>query len=256
MIRQAHTYLVGALSGVTLIGIAIGVFILLVSAQVFHEWPIADLGGHNENSAVSSGQALPTTGGVAATVGTGASAGRPNAAKAAAGAVPTTPKHAVHRKALADPGAVADATTPESAGSIPSPSDGEPSPGGHSGSNSSQPSSSSQSSSPSNSSGSSGLSGNGGAATASSGSSGSGSGTAAGTTVPPVTTKPPQVAATVNETVHAVDEGALGGTLEKTGVTEVTEGVANGVAGPETVVGKTVQGVGEVVGGLLGGSGH
>jgi hypothetical protein len=64
------------------------------------------------------------------------------------------------------------------------------------------------------------------------------------------------VAATVNETVHAVDEGVLGGTLEKTGVTEATESVVNGVAGPETVVGKTVQGVGEDVGGLLGGGGH
>src|ERR1700684_4147026 len=87
MIRQAHTYLVGALSGVTLIGIAIGVFILLVSAQFSHEWPIAALGSHNQKAAVSPAKALPATGGVAATASTGATAGaaRPNAAKAGDG---------------------------------------------------------------------------------------------------------------------------------------------------------------------------
>ena len=41
MIRQAHTYLVGALSGVVVIGIAIAAFVVLVSAQVFHELPIS-----------------------------------------------------------------------------------------------------------------------------------------------------------------------------------------------------------------------
>ena len=35
MVRQAHTYLVGAMSGATLIAIAIAAFVLLVSAQVF-----------------------------------------------------------------------------------------------------------------------------------------------------------------------------------------------------------------------------
>jgi hypothetical protein len=55
--------------------------------------------------------------------------------------------------------------------------------------------------------------------------------------------------------VGAVDE-ATGGTLSEAGVTHVTEEVVNGVAGPESVVGKTVDGVGEVVGGLVGGSGH
>ena len=64
------------------------------------------------------------------------------------------------------------------------------------------------------------------------------------------------LAAGVNETVNTVDEAALGGTLKETGVTEVTEGVVNGLIGPESVVGKTVNGVGEVVGGLLGGGSH
>jgi len=59
----------------------------------------------------------------------------------------------------------------------------------------------------------------------------------------------------VNGTVGTVDE-ALGGTLSETGVSKVTEEVVNGVAGPESVVGKTVDGVGEVVGGLVGGNGQ
>jgi hypothetical protein len=64
------------------------------------------------------------------------------------------------------------------------------------------------------------------------------------------------VSNTVKETVSGVD-GALGGTLEKTGVTKVTEGVVEGVAGPESTVGKTVddvtKAVKDTVGGLLGG---
>jgi hypothetical protein len=59
----------------------------------------------------------------------------------------------------------------------------------------------------------------------------------------------------VNETVNGVDESVLGGTLEETGVSQVTEEVVTGVAGPESPVGQTVEGVGEAVGGLLGG-GH
>ena len=82
--------------------------------------------------------------------------------------------------------------------------------------------------------------------------------TGTGTTTGPVTavTKPSQVITeTVNETVSGVDETVLGGTLEETGVTPVTEEVVNGVAGPESLVGQTVDGAGEAVGGLLGG-GH
>ncbi len=260
MIRQAHTYLVGALSGVTLIGIAIGVFVLLVSAQVFHDWPIAELGGHEQKAAVAPAQALPANGGVDATVGngTGAAGARRNAAKAGAGTTATAARHAARHHQGAGAGAVADATGPATTvESAPTTSGGNTSSGGNSGSKASQPSSSSPSpsSSPSSTGGSSG-SGGSGSSGGSSGSSGSGTGTA--TTVPPVTavTKPPPVAEAVNETVHGVDENVLGGTLEKTGVTEVTESVVNGVAGPETVVGKTVEGVGEVVGGLLGGGGH
>jgi hypothetical protein len=51
-----------------------------------------------------------------------------------------------------------------------------------------------------------------------------------------------------------VDETATGGALKETGVTGLTEEVVNGVAGPESVVGQTVDEVGNAVGGLLGGN--
>jgi hypothetical protein len=60
------------------------------------------------------------------------------------------------------------------------------------------------------------------------------------------------VTGAVNNTVSGVDQ-TLGGTLGDTGVTKVTEEVVNGVAGPESTVGETVDKVAETVGGLLGG---
>ena len=58
MIRQARTYLVGAMSGATLIAIAIAVFVLLVSAQVFRDWPIAALGGGDDRPRSPSADAV------------------------------------------------------------------------------------------------------------------------------------------------------------------------------------------------------
>ena len=98
MIRQAHNYLVGALSGVTLIGIAIAVFVVLVSAQVFHDWPIAALSSHNDQSSVAPAKALPGADQTADTVPTGstAAAAPTNAAKAVASTAAPTAKRA-HR---------------------------------------------------------------------------------------------------------------------------------------------------------------
>jgi hypothetical protein len=56
----------------------------------------------------------------------------------------------------------------------------------------------------------------------------------------------------VNKTVSGVDE-ATGGVLGSTGVTEVTEKTVENVAGPESAVGHTIDEVGKTVGGLLGG---
>src|SRR6185437_8751552 len=58
MVRQARNYFAGAVSGVTLIAIAIAVFVVLVSAQVFHEWPIAALGFGHDDSAVAPAKSL------------------------------------------------------------------------------------------------------------------------------------------------------------------------------------------------------
>jgi hypothetical protein len=62
------------------------------------------------------------------------------------------------------------------------------------------------------------------------------------------------VAGTVNDTVSKVDEAALGGALGESGVTEATEGVVNGVAGPESVVGQVVDEAAGAVGGIVGGN--
>jgi hypothetical protein len=59
------------------------------------------------------------------------------------------------------------------------------------------------------------------------------------------------VTSTVNETVNQVDQTVTGGALEETGVTEVTEEVVNGVAGPESVVGKVVDETTGVVEGIV-----
>jgi hypothetical protein len=61
------------------------------------------------------------------------------------------------------------------------------------------------------------------------------------------------VTGTANGTVNQVDETVTGGALDKTGVTGVTEGVVEGVAGPESPVGKVVDETVGAVGGLLDG---
>jgi hypothetical protein len=63
-----------------------------------------------------------------------------------------------------------------------------------------------------------------------------------------------QLTGTVNETVHHVDETVTGGALESTGVTGTTEGVLEGVAGPQSPLGRTVDETVGTVGGLLGGN--
>ena len=45
MIRQAHTYLAGAVSGTALIAAAVAIFVLLVSVQAARDWPFAGLVG-------------------------------------------------------------------------------------------------------------------------------------------------------------------------------------------------------------------
>jgi hypothetical protein len=291
MIRQAHTYLVGALSGVVVIGIAIAAFVVLVSAQVFHDLPIPALSSGDQNAAaVSQGKALssPDHQAVATTGGVGTpqtSQGNTNVTPtggAQNGANNSQPR-AHHQGTSATP--TGDATGPaEVVGTAPTTSTGtgneeSTSGGGNSGgSRSSKPSSNSNAptsspntggnsggGNPTSTSGTSGGGGGNSAPTTTSGNSGapttgtSGGGTTTTTSPPstPVTTAKPSEALTegIDGAVGTVNE-ATGGTLSETGVTHVTEEVVKGAAGPESVVGKTVDGVGEVVGGLLGGNGQ
>jgi hypothetical protein len=291
MIRQAHTYLVGALSGVVVIGIAIAAFVVLVSAQVFHDLPIPALSSSDQKAAaVSQAKALTSPGHrvVATTGGISTGTTQPNHtaanANAASGGRPgaTKSQRAHHQATPAAP--TEDATGPAEVvetppnTSVETGDTGSTSGGGNTGaSHSSQPSKSQPQSSaptsgnsgggnPTSTSGSSGSSGGSSGSpipTSGSGTSGGATGTSGGgstSTSPPatpVTTAKPSeaITETVNGTVGTVDE-AVGGTLSETGVKQVTEEVVNSVAGPESVVGKTVDGVGEVVGGLLGGNGE
>ncbi|HUC00466.1 MAG TPA: hypothetical protein VMS11_11620 [Solirubrobacterales bacterium] len=226
MIRQAHTYLVSAMSGATLIAIAIVAFVLLVSAQVFRDWPIAALGDNepsiSDSRATSSPQPAPTT----------------SAAKAAAVAPQSTGSRpdngGGNGKQNQSSGGESTSTGGPTATTSPVESGNTGS--GNQGSNDAPSSAPAQSPSSSSS---------------NQGSSSGGGKSESGSTA--ATTPTGKVTETVNETVDKVDETVTGGALEKTGVTEVTEGVANGVVGPESPVGKVVDETVKAVGGLLGG---
>ncbi len=285
MIRQAHSYLVGALSGVTLIGIAIAVFVVIVSAQVFHEWPIAATGETTGKATLAPAKALPAVDRSVPANGATATTTPPKPKRRTGGGPATNPPPATHHQAPPAPGH--DATAPaEIVESDPAPpvvgTGKEPSSsGGHTGSHASKPSSPAKSktqspgldSATSETSGAShqggnGSAGPGGSEGAAGGSTGSpppaappeetaepttGGGEEGTTTPVPTGSKKPSEALeeTVDETVNGVNE-ALGGALEETGVKHITEEVVKGVAGPESVVGKTVDGAGEAGEGLLG----
>ncbi|HEX3737413.1 MAG TPA: hypothetical protein VHV53_07695, partial [Solirubrobacterales bacterium] len=275
--------LVGALSGVVVIAIAIAAFVVLVSAQVFHDLPIPALSSSDQKAAVSTAkavsppdhQAVATTGGVTTGVaqptGTGPNGAGPNGPTGAA-APQEGRRHGGNSAPTEDataPAEVAEGTAGTTGGNEASSTGGNPR------SHSSQPTTSSNppssTSAPNSSSGggngTTGTSGSGGSGNSTSGSTGSpGGGAATGTSGGGSTTSPPSTPVTtakpseeltegLNGTVGGVDE-ATGGGLHELGVTHVTEEVVNGAAGPESVVGKTVDGVGEVVGGLLGGNGE
>lgn len=260
MIRQAHTYLVSALSGATLIAIAIAAFVVLVSAQVFTDWPIAALGG-DDRTAVSDARPV---GEVADEAGVSRAGG---AAIAAGTVAPRAARSGVARAGGQDGVAVGDrarsaSETASSVGSTdtseaPASSDAASpgaAPGGGSGGGASQPASSAPSSSASSAGGGSGGGGGsagGGAGGTGGGGTGTGGGSSGDGTSSPSTAG--TVTETVNGTVGAVDEKVLGGTLESAGVTGATEGVVEGVAGPESPVGKVVDETVKAVGGLLGG---
>jgi hypothetical protein len=228
MIRQAHGYLAGAVSGSALIGAAIVAFVVLISLQALRDWPLAGLGGGDSGSVSSgrpaagggapsgvriaegAGTATPSTHGPAGRHGEGSTAGNVGLGASPSPSTETPPAEAPTSGGGGNVGG-SPGRTPSSAGSV-SDHSGD---GGRGGSG------------PQGGSGES----------AGSGSSGSTSGAVTGA---------------VDETVKGVDE-ATGGALGEAGVTGVVEETVNGVAGPESPVGKTVDKTTEAVGGLLGG---
>jgi hypothetical protein len=214
MIRQAHTYLVSAMSGATLIAIAIAAFVLLVSAQVFRDWPVAALGSGDDSASVSKAEPVGATPAAAAgaTAGPGASAattaGGGNGKSAGGGG--STPTTAAEGGGT-DGGGAAGGGEPGGSGTG-SPASPAPSP-----------------------------------ADTSAGGAGGGSGST-------TTSTSGKVTETVNGAVNQVDETVTGGVLNEAGVTPVTEGVVNGVAGPGSPVGKVVDETAGAVGGVLPGT--
>lgn len=269
MIRQARRYLVGAVSSVTVVSGAIVVFVVLVSTQVFTDWPIPALGGNGDRSAVAdasavSGRSGATAGAAktvdpeAATTAAAAPAGGGNSAGGArdrvaapqdnasvgSSAPPVTRSESVTSVPERGPGGTESSPADETGSSSPAaPAPSSPAPSSGGGGNATSTSSG----------GSSGGSGGG-----SGGGSKPGPGNVVEEVVAPVTggggSTSAKVTETVNETVNSVDETVTGGALEETGVTGITEEVVNGVAGPESAVGKTVDELGNAVGGLLGGN--
>jgi hypothetical protein len=217
MIRQAHTYLAGAVSGTALIAAAVVGFVMLVSLQALRDWPLAGIGS-GDSAAVSTGRPV---GGAGNTVNAGAR-------HAIAAGVAGKRAHGTGRQRGGANSLGGQHEVTAAGGSSPAPSRGE-SPSG-----SESPSSSSTGSAGSTPSSAPGGSGGGPGSGGGSGQSTSGAVTGA-----------------VNETVSGVDQ-ATGGALGSTGVTKATEETVNGVAAPESPVGKTVDKVVETVGGLLG----
>jgi len=230
VIRQAHSYMVGAVSGTALIAAAIVATVLLVSAQAFRDWPLTglpDLIGGDDSGAVAKGR---STGSIPA--GASGAVGAFAAAKGLAGAGTGNASDQQQNASTGSPAGNAPvAATPPGSPATGDPGDGS-SPAG-----SATPSASAPSKSPVPGGG--GGNGGGGGQT-SDGGSGSGSSTSG------------QVTKVVNDTVSGVDK-ATGGVLGETGVTKATEDVVNGVAGPESTVGKTVDKVVDTVGGAVGG---
>lgn len=238
MVRQAHTYLAGAVSGTALIAAAVVAFVLLVSLQALKDWPLAGIGGGSDNSAVSSGQPATGAGGASAAATAGAAAVAPSPRPGADGNARQRGASADESKqqvGVATPGAPPSATPGSPAAEAPAPS---PASGGGA------VTSPTQSTSSSSAKGGGGGAGGGGGGSVSlpgtGGSGGSGQSTSGAVT------------GAVNNTVSGVDQ-TLGGPLGDTGVTKVTEEVVSGVAGPESTVGEIVDKVSETVGGLLGG---
>jgi hypothetical protein len=237
MIRQAHTYLAGAVSGSALVAAAVVAFILLVSLQALKDWPLAGISVGGDDSAATA-PSNPGTGSAASPAAAGG-------ASVTAGPVAnggTAPNRNGRANGSGKDLTAVD-TSPTAATGSPTAEAPPSSPAGQGGN---APSGSSPTGSASSSPASGGGSGGGGGGSKPSGGGSEGSTESGGQTTSGAVT------GTVNKTVAGVDE-ATGGVVGSTGVTEVTEKVVNEVAGPESTAGHTVDEAVKTVGGLLGG---
>jgi hypothetical protein len=234
MIRQAHTYLAGAVSSTALVAAAVVAFVLLVSLQALKEWPLAGIsvGGGDSAASAPSNPGTNVGAGAARAPGARGTAAAPAVAGRSAGNRDGhSPRAQRDRVAVdASPTAATGSPTAEAPPSTPAGEGGSvPSDTSPTGSASSNPASGG---------------GGGGSGPGAETGSGSSAGGSSKSTSGAVT-------GTVNKTVSGVDE-TTGGVISGTGATEVTEGVVNGVAGPESTVGKTVDEVVKTVNCLLG----
>src|SRR4051794_2615252 len=84
MIRQAHTYLAGAVSGTALVAAAVVAFVMLVSFQALRDWPLTDLNiGGGDDTTVGPSQSNGGTGAGSAPATPAAAAGASAAATGA-----------------------------------------------------------------------------------------------------------------------------------------------------------------------------
>jgi hypothetical protein len=224
LVRQARSYLTGAVSSTVLIVSAVLVFVLLVSVQAFRDWPVAGLGlvrGDGIVAASSVGARGARSSGAPhgrATVAV-PTAGAASGHAAVAGGIASTPGRsgAISRQGglgsgNSGAGAPRGATSPSGSGSSPSGPSPGPATGGGSGSG--------------------------------------GSGATRGLGPGSIGSPSAGVTSAVGNTVAKVDETA-GGTLGATGVAKATEGLISGAAAPESAVGHAVDETVGTVGGLL-----
>jgi len=214
VVRQARIYLAGGISGTALIAVAVVAFVVLVSLQTLRDWPLNGIGDDRSGAVQDS-----------AAVATGVGARGPTTAGASVTSS-TAGGEAPRSRGQAGDGAVTVGGAGEAAGSPAAV----------------RPAARAPSSNP---------------ATGLGGSSRSGDSAPSGGSTPrdgegssPSLSQ--AAAGTVNETIAGVDS-ATGGALGNAGVTETTEEVVNGAAGPKSAVGRTVDRTTQAVGGLPGG---
>ena len=225
MIRQAHTYLAGALSGSALIAAAVVAFIVLVSVQAVRDWPFAG---------------LVTRDGTATAVSAGHPAA-PGPARNPAGSTATATQSPADGSRQRGATAVTESGTATGDGTRATVSPVADSPAAHGadpgGSGSGQESTSPGS--PSSAGGSQNT------ATKPAGSAGSGGNSGGGDS--PAQSPSEGVGKTVGEAVDTVDQ-ATGGVVGSTGAGKAVEETVESVAGPKSPVGEIVD---KTVGGTV-----